>query len=114
MATRCPKPTSARLQIEMDDNNQLIGAEMDANVVCTLQLTLTPSMSFQGGKRATVESVRGDKSVRSKGIGRKMMQWTIELAKSKGCISMQLTTNADSADAHRLYERLGFKSSHFG
>jgi ribosomal protein S18 acetylase RimI-like enzyme len=101
-------------EIDADENNYLIVAEMDGNVAGTLQLTLTPSISFRGGKRATVESVRVDERSRGKGIGREMMLWAIALAKQKCCISMQLTTNADRTDAHRFYEQLGFKASHVG
>jgi GNAT superfamily N-acetyltransferase len=43
-----------------------------------------------------------------------MMLWAIERAKEKGCVSMQLTTNADRADAHRFYKNLGFSASHVG
>jgi len=82
--------------------------------VGTLQLTYTPSISFQGGRRCTVESVRVDEKYRAHGIGREMMLWAIKRAREKGCISMQLTTNAERADAHRFYENLGFTASHIG
>jgi len=101
-------------EIDADKNNQLVVAEMDGKIVGTLQLTLTPSISFQGGKRSTVESVRVDKNLRSAGIGCKMMLHAIEIAKGAGCISMQLTTNAGREDAHRFYQQLGFKASHVG
>jgi GNAT superfamily N-acetyltransferase len=101
-------------EIDADPNNRLVVAEMDGRVVGTLQLTFTPSLSYRGGKRATVESVRVDNELRGAGIGREMMLWAIELAKAEGCVSMQLTTNAERTDAHRFYERLGFKGSHVG
>jgi GNAT superfamily N-acetyltransferase len=101
-------------EIEADPNNELIVAEIDDEIVGTLQLTFTPSISFQGGKRATVESVRVDEKHRGCGIGREMMLWAIERAKQKGCVSMQLTTNAERTDAHRFYENLGFSRTHFG
>ena len=101
-------------EIEADPNNQLVVAELDGEVVGTLQLTFTPSISFQGGKRCTVESVRVDRKYRGQGIGREMMLWAIERAKAMGCISMQLTTNNDRVDAHRFYENLGFSKSHVG
>jgi ribosomal protein S18 acetylase RimI-like enzyme len=101
-------------EIEGDPNNELIVAELDGEVVGTLQLTFTPSISSQGGKRCTVESVRVDSARRGEGIGREMMLWAIERAREKGCISMQLTTDNDRADAHRFYERLGFTGSHLG
>jgi GNAT superfamily N-acetyltransferase len=101
-------------EIDADKNNELIVAEMDGRVVGALQITFTPSISFQGGKRATVESVRVDEKHRGQGIGRRLMLWAIERAKAENCFVMQLTTNADRREAHRFYERLGFKGSHLG
>lgn len=101
-------------EIAADKNNELIVAELDGAVIGTLQLTLTPSISFQGGRRATVESVRVDAEHRGCGIGRELMRFAIERAKAAGCVSMQLTTNIDRLDAHRFYENLGFKKSHLG
>lgn len=101
-------------EIEADKNNELIVADMKGAVVGTLQLTFTPSISFQGGKRATVESVRVDEKYRGQGIGRELMLYAIERATEANCISMQLTTNAERTDAHRFYENLGFKKTHLG
>lgn len=101
-------------EIEADTNNELVVAEVDGEVVGTLQLTYTPSISFQGSKRCTVESVRVDERFRGQGIGREMMLWAIGRAKDNGCVSMQLTTNNDRIDAHRFYESLGFSRSHVG
>jgi GNAT superfamily N-acetyltransferase len=101
-------------EIEADLSNELIVTEMDGAVIGTLQLTFTPSISFEGSKRCTVESVRVDEKYRGQGIGRKMMLWAIERAKQRGCISMQLTTNNDRSDAHRFYESIGFSRSHIG
>lgn len=101
-------------EIDIDANNELIVAELDGKVIGTLQLTYTPSLSYRGSKRCTVESVRVDTSLRGKGIGKEMMLWAIERAKEKGCISMQLTSHNDREDAHRFYEQLGFAKSHVG
>jgi GNAT superfamily N-acetyltransferase len=101
-------------EIEADPNNHLIVAEKDGEVIGTLQLTFTPSISFRGGKRATVESVRVDKSLRGQGIGKHLMLHAIGRAEEAGCISMQLTTNAEREDAHRFYRSLGFEGSHLG
>ena len=101
-------------EIEADKNNELIVAELDGRVVGTLQITFTPSISFCGGKRATVESVRVDEAFRGKGIGGEMMLWLIARARLKGCVSMQLTTNSQRTDAHRFYEHLGFSGTHLG
>ncbi len=101
-------------EIDADPNNELIVAELDGRIVGALQLTFTPSLSYQGGKRCTVESVRVDAAHRGKGIGREVMLWAIERAREAGCISMQLTTHSERSDAHRFYQRLGFSGSHLG
>lgn len=101
-------------EIEADKNNELIIAETDGQIVGTLQITFTPSISFQGGKRATVESVRVDGKFRGQGIGKELMLWAIERARKENCVAIQLTTNAERTDAHRFYENLGFKGSHLG
>jgi GNAT superfamily N-acetyltransferase len=106
--------TKAFAEIEADKNNELVIAESEGVIIGTLQITFTPSISFCGGKRATVESVRVDGQYRRRGIGRELMKWAIERAKKEGCVAIQLTTNSKRADAHRFYENLGFKGSHLG
>ena len=101
-------------QIHRDPNHQLIVAESDGRVIGTLHLMYLPSISFQGGLRAQIESVRVDKEVRNLGIGSEMMKWAIEHAKERGAHVVQLTTHLSRKDAHRFYERLGFKGSHLG
>jgi len=106
--------TRAFEEIEADKNNELIVAELNGAVVGTLQITFTPSISYQGGKRSTVESVRVDAKYRARGIGRELMLFAIERARAENCVSMQLTTNMERPDAHRFYENLGFEKSHLG
>ena len=105
---------SAFEQIESDPNHELIVAERNGEVIGTLHLMFLPSISFQGGLRAQVESVRVDKRFQSQGIGSEMMKWTMERAKQRGAHVVQLTTHKTREDAHRFYERLGFKGSHLG
>lgn len=101
-------------EIAEDKNNELIVAERDGEIIGTLQLTFTPSISFQGGKRATVESVRTSSQHRGQGVGKELMNWAINRARTENCTLIQLTTNSDRIDAHRFYENLGFKGSHLG
>jgi len=100
--------------IEADPNHELIVAELDGEIIGTLQLMFLPSLSYQGGTRAQVESVRVAGQYRSQGIGANMMKWTIERARQRGCHMMQLTSHKSRTDAHRFYERLGFAKSHVG
>jgi GNAT superfamily N-acetyltransferase len=105
---------SAFEQINKDPNHELIVAELEGEVIGTLHLMFLPSVSFQGGLRAQIESVRVDKRFQSRGIGSEMMKWAMERAKQRGAHMVQLTTHKSRLDAHRFYERLGFKGSHLG
>lgn len=100
--------------IDADPNNELVVAEIDGEVVGTLQLMYLPSLSYHGGTRAQIESVRVAQGLRGRGIGAGMMNWAIKRARQRGCHLMQLTTHNSREDAHRFYERLGFTKSHIG
>lgn len=101
-------------QIDNDPNNELIVAELNGEVVGTLHLIFIPSISYQGGLRAEVESVRVDRNCQNQGIGSEMMKWAVERAQGRNAHLVQLTTHRSREDAHRFYERLGFKASHLG
>ncbi len=101
-------------QIDHDSNHELSVAELNGDVIGTLHLMFLPSISFQGGLRAQVESVRVDRLYQGRGIGSDMMRWVIERARERGAHVVQLTTHKSRADAHRFYERLGFKGTHLG
>src|SRR6476660_6390249 len=84
---------SAFEQITKDPNHELIVAEQNGQVMGTLHLIFLPSVSYQGGLRAQVESVRIDKRFQSQGIGSEMMKWAIERARRRGAHVVQLTTH---------------------
>jgi ribosomal protein S18 acetylase RimI-like enzyme len=105
---------SAFEQIERDPNHELIVVERNGDVIGTLHMIFLPSISYQGGLRAQIESVRVDKEFQSQGIGSAMMQWSMQRAKQRGAHLVQLTTHKTREAAHRFYERLGFKGSHLG
>ena len=101
-------------QIQNDRNHELIVTETNGEVIGTLHLMFLPSISYRGGLRAQIESVRVDRKYQNKGIGSQMMRWAMQRAKDRGAHIVQLTTHTSREDAHRFYERLGFKKSHVG
>ena len=100
--------------IDADPHNELVVVEHNSAVIGTLQLTMIPGLSFQGGTRAQIEAVRVDRAYRGQQIGARLFAWAIERARAAGCRMVQLTTNASRTDAQRFYERLGFVASHVG
>jgi ribosomal protein S18 acetylase RimI-like enzyme len=110
-----PDPYQQTFQkIEDDPNHELIVVELNGQVIGTLHLMFLASLSHQGGLRAQVESVRVARVHQNRGIGSQMMEYAIRRAKERGAHIMQLTTHNSRLDAHRFYERLGFKGSHRG
>ncbi len=101
-------------KIDRDPDHELIVAEQNGEIIGTLQLMFLASLSYQGGLRSQVESVRVDSRYQNKGIGTEMMKYVIERAKARGAHTMQLTSHQSRKDAHRFYERLGFKLTHAG
>ncbi len=101
-------------QIERDANHELVVAELNREVIGTLHLMFLPSISYLGGLRSQVASVRIDRGFQNKGIGTALMRSAIQRAKTRGAHIMQLTTHNTRADAHRFYASLGFTPSHLG
>lgn len=62
-----------------------------------------------------VDDLVTDSEERSKGYGDKLMQWLIEHARSRGCVSLQLDSGVQRFDAHRFYlaQRMRISSHHF-
>lgn len=100
--------------IEADPNNELIIAEQDGAVVGTLQITYAPNLTHKGAMRATIEGVRVTPSLRSSGIGTRMLNWAIDRCRSRGCGLVQLTSDLVRGDAIEFYRGLGFKHTHAG
>jgi GNAT superfamily N-acetyltransferase len=100
--------------IDGDPRNELVVVELADEVIGTLQLTILPYLTYQGGMRAQIEAVRVDRRFRDRGIGQRLFEWAIGRACERGCHMVQLTTNASRGEAHRFYERLGFVASHVG
>ena len=100
--------------IAADQRNQLLVAEAGGRIVGTLQLTMIPGLSRHGMVRAQIEGVRVSSDQRGKGLGGRMIEWAIEVARAQGCGLVQLTSDKRRPDAVRFYESLGFTASHEG
>lgn len=101
-------------EIDASESNTLLVAELEGVVVGTLQLTIIPGMSRRGSRRAEIEAVRVASTLRGRGIGEALVRHSIELARERGCVSVQLISHVTRTDAHRFYARLGFAASHVG
>lgn len=100
--------------MEADPNNEVIVAERAGCVVAVLQLTIIPSLTYQGGTRGLIEGVMVAPDCRGQGIGESLMRWAVSRARTRGCKLVQLTSDKRRADAIRFYKRLGFSDTHVG
>ena len=100
--------------IERDANQLLVAVEQAGAVIGCLQITFIPGISRRGAWRGQIESVRVARAKRGAGLGTAMFEWAIAECRRRGCNLVQLYTDKSRTDAHRFYERLGFKASHEG
>lgn len=100
--------------IDADANQRLMIADLDGEAVGTIQLTFVPGIGRRGMWRGLIEGVHISAAHRSKGLGGEMMAWAMGQCRARGCGMAQLTSNKKRLDAHRFYERLGWKKSHEG
>ncbi len=100
--------------IAASPSNALYVAEVDGEIVGTLQLTFIPGLDYLGAERMMIEAVRVARHRRNAGLGKAIIAEAIAIAQKRGCQRVELTSSASRKDAHRFYERLGFTASHVG
>lgn len=101
--------------IDADENQRLMVAELEGERVGTIQLTYVPGISRRGMWRGLIEGVHISSAHRNKGLGTELIDWALDQCRARGNVSLaQLTSNKKRLDAHRFYERLGWKKSHEG
>jgi GNAT superfamily N-acetyltransferase len=100
--------------IAKDPNQELTIVEMDGEKVGTYHLTFIQYLTHQGGLRAQIEAVRTDSRYRGQGVGTKIFEYIIDMARQKGCNMVQLTTDKQRPDAIKFYQTIGFVPTHEG
>ncbi len=109
-----PRYLQAFDAIDNDPNQLLAVVDRGGQVTGCMQLTFLPGLSRKGAWRGQIEGVRVAAPERGAGTGKVMMEWAIERCRQRGCDILQLTTDKSRTDAHRFYERLGFRATHEG
>ena len=107
-----PAYLAAYVRIAASPNDILYVAEMEGDVVGTFQTTLTTVMSVHARPSMTIEAVHVRAAMRGSGIGAAMIRFAIGKARQADAHLVQLSSNRARVDAHRFYERLGFRQSH--
>ena len=87
---------ASTLLIARDDAGRIVGS-------MTLAMFRIPT-----GLRAWIEDVVVDEDARGQGVGRRLNERALEIAKSAGARTVDLTSRPSREAANRLYRRLGF------
>jgi GNAT superfamily N-acetyltransferase len=67
------------------------------------------------GRMLYVDDLVTDESARSRGYGKRLLDWLIDQARAEGCKSLELDSGVHRFDAHRFYltNRMVISSHHF-
>lgn len=109
-----PQYLNAFRIISASPDQTLYVAEHDGEVVGTFQTMITTTLTGRGSSSMIIEAVQTRADMRGQGIGARMIEFCIAEGRRLDVRLVQLTSNATRKDAHRFYERLGFKPSHLG
>ena len=99
--------TEARFRsILKSENSHFFIAKTEDNVIAgmlTAAVYIIPT-----GTKFWIEDVVVDNSQRGRGIGKELMIYAIEFARSTGAKSVDLTSRPSRVAANKLYQELGF------
>lgn len=79
---------------------------IDKEIIGMVTLVMLQVMS---GKRATLEDLVVDKDYRGQGIGRQLLEATLDFARKENMSYIDLTSRPSRIEANELYTSLGFK-----
>ncbi|MEG3587020.1 MAG: GNAT family N-acetyltransferase [Actinomycetota bacterium] len=101
-------PTKEELEriIKSDASTILVAENNDDEIVGTMTLVL---FRIPTGLRAWIEDVVVDSECRGEGIGKKLNQEALDIARKAGAKTVELTSRPARESANRLYQDLGFK-----
>ncbi len=101
-------------EISGNPRRELLVAEYDGDVVGTVALYIIPNLSHSATPYALVENLVVNHKYRRKGIGKRLMEYTIARARQERCHRIELCSDKRRREAHRLYRSMGFEASAYG
>jgi ribosomal protein S18 acetylase RimI-like enzyme len=101
-----PLDHGAVARLVASDTVTVLLARVQGRIAGTLTLVTFP---LPAGTRARIEDVVVDESARGQGIAAALTAHAVELARTAGARTIDLTSRPSRQAANRLYERLGFQ-----
>jgi ribosomal protein S18 acetylase RimI-like enzyme len=106
LSTDCNIPTKDYLEQIINSSNSFLFLAKGKEIIGTLTLIIH---QIPTGKKAWIEDVVVDNSMRGRGIGKKLILFAIEFAQNQEISKIDLTSKPGRIDANELYKKLGFK-----
>lgn len=89
---------------------RILVAEVAGQLAATCQLGVIPTLTNGGRPFAIIEHVVTASAFRRQGLSQKVLEQALSLAWSLDCYKVMLLSGEGRDEAHRLYEKLGFKA----
>ena len=93
------------------DGFRLAAASVDGKVAAVAGFR-TMEMLYCG-RILSVDDLVTDDAMRSRGLGKALLDWLVREARSLGCEQLHLDSGLQRLDAHRFYERESLKKTAF-
>lgn len=109
LSSSSPPPTAHELQamVDAEANDVLVALDTVTGEVLG-SLTLV-TFRIPTGMRAWIEDVVVDDAARGRGVGEALNSFALDLARSRGAKTVDLTSRPTREAANRLYQRMGFE-----
>ena len=107
LSTSNPPPSLADVEamLASDAITQFVARDDGGAIIGVSTLAIFP---IPTARRAWIEDVIVDESARGQGVGEALTRAMIDVARERGCATVDLTSRPSRAAANRLYERIGF------
>ncbi|MGY3867472.1 GNAT family N-acetyltransferase [Aeromonas bivalvium] len=89
---------------------RILVAEVAGQLAATCQLGVIPTLTNGGRPFAIIEHVVTASAFRRQGLSQKVLEQALSLAWELDCYKVMLLSGEGRDEAHRLYEKLGFKA----
>ena len=94
----------------LDSQKNIVVAEQDKEIVGVVSIIYLQRLNRVKTEMYIPELIVTEK-LRYSGIGKKLIQYCIELAKKKNCYRIRLESGNQRTESHKFYKSVGFEQS---
>ena len=109
LSSSSPPPTAEELKAMVDAEANDVLVAVDATTGALLGSLTLVTFRIPTGIRSWIEDVVVDADARGRGVGEALNRFALDLARSKGARTVDLTSRPTREAANRLYQRMGFE-----